>query len=99
MLIISLENTMFVTIYQFTESLYLLLDYLIGTLDASFVFYIYSFVYIIFVLFSVLEPEEIEREIAERRERFRSMDYNRSQSLLIPQIGEKTWRRSEWTGE
>ena len=91
MLIISLENTIFVTIYKYTESLYLLLDYLIGTLDASFVFYIYIFVYIIFVLFSVLEPEEIEREIAERRERFRSMDYNRSQSLLIPQIGEKTW--------
>ena len=45
MLIISLENTIFVTIYQFKESLYLLLDHLIGTLDASFVFYIYIFVY------------------------------------------------------
>jgi hypothetical protein len=88
MLIISLENAIFVTICQFTESLYLLLDYLIGTWDASFVFYISIFVYIILVLFSVLEPEEMECEIAER---FRSIDYNRSHSLLIPQIGEKTW--------
>jgi len=88
MLIVSLENTIFVTICYFTESLYLLFDYLIGTLDASFVFYSFVFVYIVFVLFSVLEPEEMECEIAER---FRSIDYNRSHSLLIPQIGEKTW--------
>ena len=91
MLIISLENAIFVTICQFTESLCVLSDYLVGTLDASFLFYFLIFVYIIFVLFSVLEPEEIKLEIAERRERFRSLDYNRSHSLLIPQIGEKTW--------
>ena len=40
---------------------------------------------------SILEPEEIEREIAERRKRFRSLEYDRSHSLLIPQVGEKTW--------
>ena len=37
MLIISHENHFIVTIYYLTESLYLLLDYLIGISDASFI--------------------------------------------------------------
>ena len=90
MLIISHENHFIVTIYYLTESLYLLLDYLIGISDASVVFCCCT-IYIIPISFSILEPEELEREIAERRERFRSLEYERSQSLLIPQVGDKTW--------
>ena len=90
MLIISHENHFIVTIYYLTESLYLLLDYLIGISDASFICCSCT-VYIILIFFSILEPEEIEREIAERRERFRSKEFDRSQALLIPQVGDKTW--------
>ena len=73
-----------------TESLYCIMDYLTGILDASMGIFL-CIMYSCILFCRTSGRNEFERAIAERRERYRALDYSRDHSLLIPQTGEKTW--------
>ena len=88
-LIISHLNPLDMNVYC-TESLYYCMDLMVGILDSSRDYCLYT-VYIIILFYRTSGREEFERVIAERRENFRTQDYRRNLSLLIPDTGEKTW--------
>lgn len=69
-LIISHLNPIYIIVCC-TESLYYIMDYVIGILDASREYCLYI-VYIYILCYRMCGQEEFEQAIAERRERYRS---------------------------